>query len=81
MGKLSEECSLLIVDLIAEEHYAYGGYDGWNSDSLLCSLEDEVAYSTGLGIIMIYGYPLLGRVNKIIDRVVEAGYLEEGETA
>ena len=25
-GKLSEECSLLIVDLIAEEHYAYGGY-------------------------------------------------------
>jgi len=30
---------------------------------------------------MIYGYPLLGRVNKIIDRVVEAGYLKEGETA
>jgi len=65
--------SVLLVDRIAEEHYARGVYVGENSEPLLCRLEDGVVFSTGLSMIMFYGDPLLRRVNEIIDRVVEAG--------
>jgi hypothetical protein len=65
--------SILIHDVIAEEYYANGGYLGENSEPLLCRLEDGVVHTKGLGMVMIYGDPLLGRVNKIIDRVVQAG--------
>jgi hypothetical protein len=53
--------------------YASGVYVSENSDSLLCRLEDGVVFTTGLTMIIFHGDPLLGRVNEIIDRVVEAG--------
>jgi hypothetical protein len=72
-AKYQKNVSILIDDAVADEKYANGHYVGQNSEPLLCRLEDGLAYSTGLGMIMFYGDPLMGRVNKIIDRVVEAG--------
>jgi len=65
--------SILIPDMLAEEKYANGAYVGENSEPLLCRLEDGVVYNTGLAMVMFHGEPLMGRVNIIIDRVVEAG--------
>jgi len=65
--------SILIPDMMAEEYYAKGDFVGDNSKPLVCRLEDGVFLNTGLAMIMFHGDPLMGRVNKIIDRVVEAG--------
>jgi hypothetical protein len=65
--------SILLDDLLAEEYYATGVSVGENSEPFLCRLEDGVVYKTGRSMIMFYGDQLLGRVNEIIDRVVEAG--------
>ena len=59
--------------MMAEENYAKGDFVGDNSKPLVCRLEDGVFLNTGLAMIMFHGDPLLGLVNKIIDRVVEAG--------
>jgi hypothetical protein len=65
--------SILIDDTRAEENYATGISVGENSEPLLCRLEDGVVFKYGRSMIMIYGDPLMGRVNEIIDRVFEAG--------
>ena len=65
--------SILIYDMVAEINYANGGFVGENSEPLFCRLEDGVAYSSGLGMIMFHGDPLMGRVSNIIDRVVQSG--------
>ena len=62
--------SNLSADMFAELNYADPGYDGEISENLECKLED---FSTGLPMIMFYGDPLLGRVNKFVYRGVEAG--------
>jgi hypothetical protein len=68
-----KKVSILFDDTMAEENYATGGFVGENSKPFLCRLEDGVVFKTGRSMIMFYGDPLLGRVNEIIDRVVEAG--------
>ena len=65
--------SILIVDMFAEEHYANGDFVGENSESLMCKLEDGLAYNKGLGMILFCGDPLICRVNKFIDGVLQAG--------
>jgi hypothetical protein len=65
--------SIMVDDTRAEEFYATGVSVGENSEPLLCRLEDGVVFKYGRSMIMIYGDPLMGRVNEIIDRVVEAG--------
>ena len=75
-AKYQKNVSVLLVDKNAEDNYASGGFVGENSEPLLCRLEDGVVYSTGLTMVMVYGDPLMRRVNEIIDRVVEAGVFE-----
>jgi hypothetical protein len=65
--------SIILDDTWAEENYATGVSVGENSELLLCGLDDGVDFKTGRSMIMIYGDPLMGRVNEIIDRVIEAG--------
>jgi hypothetical protein len=60
--------------MVTEEYYAAGGfYIDENSEPLLCRLEDGVVLNAGRTMIMLYGDPLMVRVNEIIDHVVEAG--------
>ena len=68
-----KDISILMADMFAEEKYANGDYVGKNSEPLMCRLEDGVVFNTGLAMIMFHGDPLIGLVNKIIDRVFEAG--------
>jgi len=72
-AKYQKNVSILIADMVAEDYYANGVFVGENSETLLCRLEDGVAFINSLGMIMFYSDPLMLRVNKIIDRVVEAG--------
>jgi hypothetical protein len=50
-----------------------GFYVGDNGEPLLCRIDDGVFLNTRSVMIMIYGEPLLKRVNEIFGRVVEAG--------
>jgi hypothetical protein len=72
-ARYRKNVSILINDVVAEEHYANGVFVGENSESLLCRLEDGVVFITWLSMVMFHGDPLLRRVNEIIDRVVQAG--------
>jgi len=72
-AKSHKNVSILIVDKIAEQHYARGSFLGENSEPLLCMLEDGVIYFNCLNMVMLHGDPLIRRVNEIIGRVVEAG--------
>jgi hypothetical protein len=65
--------SILLSDLQAEAHFALGDYFGENSEPLVCKLEDGVFRQNGLTMLMFHGDPLMGGINEIIDRVVEAG--------
>jgi len=65
--------SILFNDVLAENCYANGSFLGENSEPLMCRLEDGVVYTKGFGMVMLYGDPLMGPVNKIIDRLVQAG--------
>jgi hypothetical protein len=65
--------SILLGDINAEYSYTNGKYLGQNFEPLLCGLEDGVAFTTDLSMLMFHGDPLLRRVNEIIDRVIEAG--------
>jgi hypothetical protein len=65
--------SILISDVIADINYATGWFLGQKSEPLMCGLEDGVAFSSGLSMLMFHGDPLLRRVSEIIDRLVEAG--------
>jgi hypothetical protein len=62
--------SILLIDMVTEEHYAAGGYVDENSEPLLCRLEDGVVLNAGRSMIIFYVDPLMVRVNEIIDRVV-----------
>ena len=72
-AKYQKNVSILVDDTVAEQNYAVGGYVGESSELLLCKLEDGVALTTGLTMLMFHGDPLMRRVNEIIDRVVAAG--------
>jgi hypothetical protein len=72
-ARYQKNASILLDNMQAEEYYATGVTVGENSETLLCRLEDGVVSKIGRSMIMFYGDPLLGRVNEIIDRVVEAG--------
>jgi hypothetical protein len=65
--------SILFNDVMAAQCYANGSFLGENSEPLMCRLEDGVVYTKGFGMLMLYGDPLMGPVNKIIDRLVQAG--------
>ena len=65
--------SIILIDKFAEECYAVGDFVGENSKPFLCKLDDDVFFSFGQSMLMLHGDPLMGRVNKIIGRVVEAG--------
>jgi hypothetical protein len=65
--------SVLLSDNLAEINYALGISLGENSEPLGCGLDDGVAFSSGLTMIMCHGDPLMRRVKELIDRVVEAG--------
>jgi len=65
--------SILLNDVLAENCYANGSFLGENSKPLMCRLEDGLVYTKGFGIVMLYGDPLMGPVNKFIDRLVQAG--------
>jgi hypothetical protein len=72
-ARYQKNVSILMIDKIAEEHYAIGSLVGENSEPLVCKLEDGVIYFTGLNMVMFHGDPLMKRVNEIITRVVEEG--------
>jgi hypothetical protein len=59
----------------AEEHYSTGDFVCENSEPLVCRLEEGVVSTTGLTMVMFHENPLMRRVTKIIDRVVEVGYI------
>ena len=64
---------IYLLDKFAEICYANDDLGGDNSEPLLCKIEDGVFISFGQSMLMLHGDPLMGRVNEIIDRVVEAG--------
>jgi len=72
-AKYQKNVSVLLTDIIAEMSYAFGEFLGENSEPLLCRLEDGVVFKSGQTMLMFYADPLLTRVIKIIDQVVEAG--------
>jgi hypothetical protein len=63
----------MINDIVAADSLASGVLLGEDSEPLFCRLEDGVVYTKGYSLVMLYGDPLMGRVNKIIDRLVQAG--------
>ena len=72
-AKCQKNVSILMDDRDAEEKYARGYFVGENSEPLVCRLEDDLVYFTGLHMVMFHGDRLLKRVNEIINSVVEAG--------
>ena len=72
-ARYHKNASILFADLDAEIHYAEGNNLGENSEPLVCSLEDGVNFNSGLTMAMLQGDPLMRRVTKIVDHVVEAG--------
>jgi hypothetical protein len=62
-----------MIDNDAEMVFESGCLVAENSEHLVCRLEDGVVRKNGLSMIMFHGDPLMKRVTKIIDRVVEAG--------
>jgi hypothetical protein len=64
--------SILLGDINAEYSYTNGKYLGQNFEPLLCGLEDGVAFTTDLSMLMFHGDPRLRRDSEIIDRVVDA---------
>jgi len=71
--KYQKNASVLLADMGAEEHYATGDFVGEYSEPLVCRLEEGVVSTTGLTMVMFHADPLMRRVTKIIDRVIEAG--------
>jgi len=67
-----KNASVFFADLDAESKYADGSMLDENSDPALCALEDGVYFNYAVKMLMLQGYPLVKRVNEIIDRVVEA---------
>jgi hypothetical protein len=72
-AKYYKNVSIILADITAELNYAIGDFVGKNSKPLLCKLEYGVVVPASLTMLMFHGDPLMGRVNDIIDRVVEAG--------
>jgi hypothetical protein len=72
-AKNQRNISILINDFYAANFFANGSFLGEKSEPLLCKLEDGVVYTKGFGMVMLYGDPLMGPVNKTIDRLVQAG--------
>jgi hypothetical protein len=72
-AKNQKNVSVLMEDSVVEINYAAGSFVGENSELLLCRLEDGVVYNTDRTMILLYGDPLIERVNEIINRVVQAG--------
>jgi hypothetical protein len=70
--------SILLVDIVAEEHYAAGAFVGENSEPLLCRLEDEAILNTGLTMLMFQGDPLMKRVNEVNNAWLKQVYTTTG---
>jgi hypothetical protein len=65
--------SIFLTDKDFEILSASGYIFGHNGEPLLCRIDDGVFFNTGAVMTMLYGDPLLKRVNDIFGRVVEAG--------
>jgi hypothetical protein len=72
-AKYHKNVSVLLLDKVVEEKYAWGEFVGEKSESLLCRLEDGVVFNNQLAMVILHGDPLLRRLNEIINRVIEAG--------
>jgi hypothetical protein len=65
--------SIYMPDYWYEIGFANGIYVGENGEPLLCRIDDGVFSKSRSVMVMLYGEPLLKRVNNIFGRVVEAG--------
>jgi hypothetical protein len=65
--------SVLLSDNDFQIQSENGDYVGWKGEPLLCRIDDGVFLNVQSVMIMIYGEPLLKRINEIFSRVLEAG--------
>jgi hypothetical protein len=72
-AKYQKNVSFLMSDLFVEHYYSNGDLVGEHSETVVCKLEDDVFLQSGYTMLMHRGEPLMGRVNEIIDRLVQAG--------
>ena len=65
--------SIILDELSVEEKYSNSMLLDENSMPLICPLDDGIVMITNTVMVMRVGDPLLGRIDEIIQRVVEAG--------
>lgn len=65
--------SLIIEELSVEEKYSTSSLIDENSKPLICPLDDGIVMTVNAVMMVRMGDPLLGRIDEIIQRVVEAG--------
>jgi hypothetical protein len=65
--------SMILDELGIEERLSTSSLMDENSKPLICPLDDGIVIISNAAMIMRVGHPLLGRIDEIIQRVVEAG--------
>jgi hypothetical protein len=65
--------SIILDELSVEERYSNSMLLDENSMPLICPLDDGLVMITNTAMVMRVGDPLLGRIDEIIKRFVEAG--------
>jgi hypothetical protein len=63
-----KDVTLMVTDIWAE----YFAFSAGKSKKSLCTIDENV-FSMGLSMYVPIGYPLLGRINVILQRCIEAG--------
>ena len=71
--------SMILADLSIEEKYFTSSLMDENSKPLICPLDDGILMTIYYAMMMRMGYQLLGRIDEIIQRVVEAGLFMQGK--
>jgi len=66
-----KNASIFVSDVLAELNYAIRKFEGENSETLMCRLEDCVFYTSGLTMIMFHADSLLKLATESIDRLFE----------
>jgi hypothetical protein len=65
--------SVILFDELVEEKYSNSSLMDENSKPLICPLDDGILMTAKFAMLVHAGYPLLERIDEIIQRVVEAG--------
>ena len=65
--------SVILDEVDIEERYSTSSLMDENSKPLICPLDDGITFTANYAMIMRMGDPLLGRIDEIIQRVMEAG--------